>query len=115
MMGGEASRFLVALASASPRTRSHAVHARSMELDDCYREDDSVTRLIEGSRSSAEPNVGSRLASLDMSIYSVSRPDGTRFFWSRRDSIRGAAARGDLTVDDYVEFLTALGETVVWP
>lgn len=115
MMGGEASRFLLALASASPRIRSHGVPARSMELDDFYQEDDSLTSLIAESRSSAEPNVGSKLASLDMSIYSVSRPDGTRFFWSRRDSIRGAAARGDLSVDDYVEFLTALGETVIWP
>jgi hypothetical protein len=115
MMGGEPSPFLLALTNASPRTRSHRVHATLMELDDFCREDDCVTRLIEVSRSSAETRVGNTLASLDMSIYSVSRPDGTRFLWSKRDSVRAAAARGDLTVHDYVEFLTALGETVIWP
>ena len=115
MMGGEASPLLLALTSASPRTRSHGVHATTMELDDFCREEDCVTSLIDASGSSAAPSVGSRLAALDMSIYSVSSPDGSRFLWSRRDSIRAAAARGDLSVDEYVEFLTALGETVIWP
>jgi hypothetical protein len=55
------------------------------------------------------------LASLDMTVYSVAREDGSRVMWSRRDAIACAAARGELSVEEFAAFLEAMGEIIIWP
>lgn len=75
---------------------------------------DQVRADIQEARSSGSGSVGQMLSELDMSIYEVSDED-TLFFWSRRDSIARAAVNGDITFLEYEGFLTAIGETVIWP
>jgi hypothetical protein len=35
--------------------------------------------------------------------------------WSRRDAIACAAARGELSVEEFAAFLEAMGEIIIWP
>jgi hypothetical protein len=55
------------------------------------------------------------LAALDMSIRIEVDEKGEPIFWSNRDLVGGALVHELITVTDFEEFLTACGETVVWP
>ncbi|MBT1609705.1 GIY-YIG nuclease family protein [Curtobacterium poinsettiae] len=56
-----------------------------------------------------------RLAGLDMSIRVEVDQDGRPHFWSNRDLVGAALRSGLVTAAEFEEFLTRLGETVVWP
>ncbi|MGO4145731.1 hypothetical protein AB4Y77_11645 [Paenarthrobacter sp. YAF11_1] len=87
----------------------------SPSYEEYEREWDSVREAIVLQRSAGEQGMTSMLAQMDMSIHTVQREDGTEFLRSRRDSIPTAAKRGDLGLEEYVAFLNAMGEKVVWP
>lgn len=115
MMGGEPTSMALMVSGLSPRSRTHGVASGSLSFEELERERDAVHDAVALERSTAEPGLVEVLAGMDMSIHSVQREDGTQFLWSRRDSIATAAKRGDLGLDEYVAFLTAMGEKVVWP
>lgn len=114
MVGGEASPFLLFLTTASPRTRSLtplALPATEVEVQEAW---DDVERAINSNKAGDEVNVES-LASMDMTIRSFIRDDGSTYIWSRRDFIRRAVISGALSVAEFVAFLGAIGESVLWP
>ncbi|MDO5863442.1 MULTISPECIES: GIY-YIG nuclease family protein [Paenarthrobacter] len=115
MMGGEPTPMARMLSGLSPRARTHGVGTASLSLKEYERERDAVHDSGAVDRSAAEAGLVEVLAAMDMSIHSVQREDGTQFLWSRRDSIASAAKCGDLSVQEYVAFLEAMGEKVVWP
>ena len=115
MMGGEADAITMMAALAGPRSRHHGGVIPSMSWEDYRSERDRIAEMVERSQVAGQLRSIAELASLDMGVFSVSREDGSLFTWSRRDAIRGAARRGELSVDAYTQFLEAIGETVVWP
>lgn len=94
--------------------RAHGVTATPMTRDEYSWAWDEVNDMITaptGDRAS----LVDRLASMDMQIYAITRDDGTTAFWSRRDVIAGSVVAGDLTVEEFTQFLEAQGETITWP
>jgi len=55
------------------------------------------------------------LSALDMGIRAEIDWQGRPHFWSNRDLVGAALMRGLTTATEFEEFLTQLGETVVWP
>ena len=106
---------MLMLTGLDPRTRVHSIDSRAFSMANYQRAEGSIAEALEQGRASQEPDLGATLLAMDMLIYSVTRANGTRFLWSARDSIAAAAARGDLSVDDYAGFLVSMGEKVVWP
>lgn len=115
MMGGEPTPMALMLSGLGPRSRTHGFVSASLAYKEFERERQSVCDVIALDRSATEPGVVTTLAQMDMSIHSVLREDDTTFLWSRRDTIARAAKHGDLSVQEFTAFLTALGEKVVWP
>lgn len=114
MMGGQPDATAVA-ALASPRSRAHGSAVGVMTWDAYQAAIDSIEQVIGQSRAVSDETHADELAALDMTVFIVSREDGSEFMWSRRDGIRQAARRGKLSVEAYSRFLEAMGETVVWP
>ena len=115
MMGGEPTAMARMLSGLSPRGRTHGVAAATLAYGEYECARDSVRDVIAVERKADGPALVSALTQMDMSIHSVQREDGTQFLWSRRDSISSAAKYGYLSVQEYAEFLTTMGEKVVWP
>lgn len=115
MAGGSASPLTLMLTAINPRNRANGVASVTLSWEDYDRAWDGVVDVIAQSRSSCGSSLVDVLASLDMTVYSVERKDGSQFMWSRRDAIAGAAVRGELSVDEFAAFLEAMGETIIWP
>lgn len=115
MAGGEADPWALMMALSIPRGRNHEPATVPLSYEDYEEAWQEIANLITQAGVSPRQDLVARLAGADMTIYSISRDTGGSFMWSRRDSIRGAAARGELSVDEYSAFLTAIGERVVWP
>lgn len=116
MMGGAPNPMMLMLSALTSHRRPNGITAVPMSWEDYDREWDSIADTVTQARSLDSSELVAKLASLDMTIYSVAREDGTAgFMWSRRDAVASAAARGELSVDDYAAFLEAMGETIVWP
>lgn len=114
MSGGEPP-LTVMLGSHLPRNRSHGLAAVPLSPEDYDLEWDKVSLVISQARTSQNPNLVETLAGLDMTIYAVPREERPPYLWSRRDAVAGAAARGELTVEEYAVFLKLMGEKVIWP
>lgn len=114
-MPGGASPVSLMLSALSPRRRPHELAAIPMSYQEYDQAWDGVVEKIEQARSSHEPGLIEELTKMDMAIHLVTREDGTQFMWSRRDGIAGAAARGELSVEEFSSFLGAMGETIIWP
>jgi hypothetical protein len=115
MPGGSASPMTLMLAAINPRSRSNGIAPVPLSWEDYQRARDSVTNAIAQARPSVGSNLVAGLASLDMTIHSVAREDGTRFMWSRRDTVANAARNSELSVEEFATFLEAMGETIIWP
>jgi hypothetical protein len=115
MTGGEATPLTLMLTALNPRSRSHGVASMPLSWDDYDRARAGVVDAIVQPRTSARSSLIAELTSLDMTVYSVARKDGSQFMWSRRDAVAGAALRGELSVEEFAAFLEAMGETVIWP
>ena len=115
MTGGEATPLMLMLTALSPRSRSHGIASVPLSWEDYELAWDGVVDVIAEARSSNGDSLIADLASLDMTIYSVQRKDGSRFMWSRREAVASAALRDELSVDEFAAFLQAMGETIIWP
>lgn len=115
MAGGEVTPLTLMLTTMSPRSRVHGMTSVPMTHQDYKTAWDGVAALVRQERTGDDPGLVAELIDLDMTIYSVQREDGGTFFWSRRDAIAGALARGELSETDFAEFLRAMGETILWP
>lgn len=115
MAGGEADsrRLMVALSIA--RGRAHGMEAVPLSYEDYGVAYDQIENLIAQPVVSPRRELVAQLARMEMTIYSVTSKQDPNFFWSRRDAIRGAAARGELSVGEYSSFLSGIGEHVIWP
>lgn len=111
MLGGEATPLMLMLTGLNPRARAHGFASLTLSEKDQRKVKKEIQRLIER----GGPHFAEQLAGLDLGIYSVARKDGEQRFWSRRDEVTVAAMRGRIGVEQYAEFLTGIGETVVWP
>src|SRR5690349_6590478 len=98
MAGGEPP-LTAMLGSHFPRNRSHGLAAQSPK--DCDLEWDKISLAISQAGTTQNPSLLGTLAGLDMTIYAVQREEAPPFHWSRRDAVAGAAARGELTVEEY--------------
>lgn len=112
--GGEGGPLTLMMALPRLKGRAHGVIAAPMTRDEYSSAWDEVNDMITATTGDRD-NLVDRLASMDMQIYAITRDDGTIAFWSRRDVIAGAVTDGDLTVEEFTQFLEALGETVIWP
>lgn len=111
--GGELSPFMQMLAVGNPRGRDHeTAHEASRE-----QREHAVAEVgsIIGQRHREGKAIVEALTQLDMRVFQTRRDDGSPRLWSRRDLINSAARRGELSVPDFAAFLTAMGETIVWP
>lgn len=113
MSGGEASAMLLTLTALSPPRRTLTTAHGNLTIEGFDKAHDEVTAAIADLTGGA-PDAMSRLTDMDRSIFSVTRDSGSQFMWSRRDAVLGAAARGDLSVDDLATYLTRIGEQVIW-
>jgi len=111
--GGELSPFMQMLAVGSPRGRDHGTvpEASREQRDQAVVE----VRSIIGQHHAQGRLLVEALTQLDMRIFQTRRVDGSSRLWSRRDLINSAARRGELSVQLFAAFLTAMGETIVWP
>ncbi|WP_186760535.1 hypothetical protein [Arthrobacter alpinus] len=100
-----------------PSTHATAptVWSRCRCLGNHERARKSVIEFIGQARAARESSLVTELASLDMMIHSVERADGSASMGSRRDTIAGAAARRDPSVEEFAAFLEAMVETIIWP
>ncbi|WP_192476299.1 hypothetical protein [Arthrobacter sp. AET 35A] len=114
MSGGEPP-LTVMLGSHLPRNRSHGLAAVPLSPEDYDLEWDKVSLAISQARTSQNPSLVGTLAGLGMTIYAAQGFEGPPFLWSRRDAAAGAAARGELTVEEYAAFLKLMGEKGIWP
>lgn len=115
MVGGEVTNLTLMLTSINPRSRGHGIASRSLPFGDYEEARDSIMDTISQAETQREVGLAAALATMDMTIYSVKPEAGEPFLWSRRDAVSRAAARGELSVEDYAAFLEAMGETIVWP
>ncbi|QGN58895.1 GIY-YIG nuclease family protein [Nostocoides sp. HKS02] len=115
MAGGAPSPLTLMLTALDPRTRMHGGVSRTLSMEGFEVARLDVQRAVARGGSAGSNGPAKKLSSMDMSIYSVVRPDGSTFFWSRRDAVAEAAVRGDLSVAEFAAFLTEMGETIVWP
>ncbi|OII27314.1 GIY-YIG nuclease family protein [Frigoribacterium sp. MCBA15_019] len=113
--GGALSPIELLLAAGSPRHRPHHMTARGATPGDLNAVEQDVDQRITDSRADGAEAVAASLSTLDMSIRSGVRPDGSLFLWSARDFIADAARRSTLTIPEYSAFLARMGETIVWP
>jgi hypothetical protein len=95
--------------------RAHGVTANPMTWAEYSQAWDEPEAMISGTDDGGRGSLVAGLAAMDMAIHSVTREDGSQFFWSRRDSLSGAVRSGELTVPEFTTFLEAMGETVIWP
>jgi len=115
MMGGEPDAAATIAMAVSPRNRAHIGPATILARDAYESAVEHIVQVIARPRPAGEEGLASELAALDMTVFVVARDDDSEFMWSRRDAIRRAVRRGDLSIEDYELFLSAMGETVVWP
>ena len=115
MGGGEANPFKLMITAASPRGRSHGTVAHP--CTSAYRAEawNEVERIVQAPRGDSSSGLVEALSSLDMTIYTHTRDNGSTSIWSRRDFITSAVVRGDLTVSEFSRFLEHMGEQVIWP
>lgn len=115
MMGGDPDEAAAIAMAVSPRNRTHIGPATILAREAYESSVEHIAQVIARPRPAGDEGLASELAALDMTMFAVARDDGSEFMWSRRDAIRRAARRGDLSTADYELFLNAMGETVVWP
>lgn len=115
MMGGEPDSAAAIATLVSPRSRVHDDPAAVMTREAYESAVEHIAQVIARPRPAYDDGLASELAALDMTVFVLARDDGSEVMWSRRDAIRQAARRGDLSIADYELFLEAMGETVVWP
>lgn len=115
MAGGDANPLKLVIGAASPRGRSHGTVGQPCTAS--YRAEtwDQVERIVQAPRGDGSVGLIDALSSLDMTIYTHTRDDGSTSIWSRRDFITSAVIRGDLAVSEYSTFLEHMGEQVIWP
>lgn len=115
MVGGAVTNLTLMITSMNPRSREHGIASPSLTFGEYEEARDSIMDTISRAETQWEGGLATALAAMDMTIYSVKSETGEPFIWSRRDAVGRAAARGELSVDDYAAFLEAMGETIVWP
>lgn len=116
MMGGEASPLKLMLTALKPRTHFTEVTVVPLSREDYERAEETVANVIAQARTShGSNNLVDELASLDMTIYSTEHENGSQVMWSKRDAISNAVACGELSVEEFAAFLTAMGEKIIWP
>ncbi len=115
MAGGAVTPVALMLAGAIPRSREHGVVAQPSTKTEFAQACSEVTDAIADARSGALSDLVGALASMDMTIFAMPRDGSSPHIWSRRDLIASAAARGELTVEVFAGFLSAMGERIVWP
>lgn len=113
--GGEAGGLTMMLALPRLKGRAHGVSALSLSADEYSQARDAVDDMISGTGGGDRAALVTRLAALNMEIYSVIREDGSSTFWSRRDTILHAVQTGAMTTTEFKAFLEVMGETVIWP
>lgn len=96
------------------RARDHALTAVPSAPGEYWVARDVIKDHLEAARQGATSPVP-LLAGLDMSIRVEVDQDGGSHFWSNRDLVGAALRSGLVTAAEFEEFLTRLGETVVWP
>lgn len=112
MAGGAFNPLAILLTGA--RARDHALTAVPATREEYRAARSVITERVEVARQDATSPV-SLLAGLDMGIRVEVDQDGRQHFWSNRDLVGDALRSGLLTAAEFEEFLTRLGETVVWP
>lgn len=97
------------------RARDHALTATPATRDEYLAARNAITDHITAARQhSSSP--APLLAGLDMSIQVEVVNQGRRpHFWSNRDLVGDALMNERITAVEFEDFLTRLGETVVWP
>lgn len=113
--GGEGGPLTMMLALPRLKGRTHGVTSNPMTWAQYSQAWDELEAMISGTDGGGRDGLVARLAAMDMVIHSVTREDGSQFFWSRRDSVSGAVRSGELTVPEFTAFLEVMGETVIWP
>ena len=110
--GGAFNPFEILLTGA--RARDHTLIGTPSTPEDYETARDALQDIVatarRGSTSPASP-----LAALDMVIRVEVDQVGRSYFWSNRDLVGSALVNGLIDVAEFEEFLTLLGETVVWP
>lgn len=112
--GGELSPFLQLLAAAHPRGRDHTAVPETSKAEHLGAAQE-VRDVIADRRRDRPSALAQALAQLDMTVFLAKRDDGAARLWSRRDFINQAAVNGALNVEQFEAFLTAVGESVIWP
>lgn len=115
MGGGEASPMMLALTMMSPRSKRLDAAVQLDTWDAWETAHSEVDRVTAEARAGNCEDVAEQLSRMDMAIYANTREDGSTAVWSRRDIINEAVTAGKLTVSEFEQFLTQMGETVVWP
>lgn len=116
MGGGAPNPIMLMLSALGAHRRPNGITAVPMSWEEYDRAWDEIVDVVAQAGASDGSNLVAELARLDMTVYSVAHKEGTtRFMWSRRDGIAGAAARGELSVEDFAAFLEAMGEKIIWP
>lgn len=115
MMGGEPDAAAAIAMVVSPRNRAHIGPVTILAREAYESAVEHIAQVIARPRPADDDGLASELVALDMRLFVLAGDDGSEFMWSRRDAIRQAARRGELSIADYELFLEAMGETVVWP
>lgn len=115
MSGGEADSWTLMVALNMPRSRVHGPVAIQLSYANYEDARDELAGLASQTGPSPRHDLVAKLANMDMTIHAVPRESGGQVMWSRRDFVRGAAVRGELSVEEYAAFLVAIGERVIWP
>ena len=96
------------------RGRDHALSAAPSEPGEHKAARDVIRDQVETAREGATSPVP-LLSTLDMRIRAEVDREGRPHFWSNRDLVGAALMHQLITATEFEEFLTSLGETVVWP
>jgi hypothetical protein len=110
--GGAFNPLAVLLTGA--RARDHALTATPATHEEYRAARDAVEDHIGVARQNSSSPVP-LLTRLDMSIRVEVDQDGRPHFWSNRELVGAALIDERITAAEFEDFLTRLGETVVWP
>lgn len=113
VVGGSRDFMMLPLPILGARSRTLVSAAGVLTIDEYQKADDEASAVV-ADLSVGGTNAMANLISLDTSIFSVSRGDGSQFMWSRRDTVIRAAKRGDMTTDQFAEYIDGIGGHVIW-
>lgn len=113
--GGSKNPLQLMVAGMSPRARDTGLAFSPMTHAEYQVATQEIDDLVASMRESGAQGLVNMLAAIDRRIHRVTGEDGEQFYWSARRRIRTLLTRGALSVEEYRQYLTLIGEDPVLP